>query len=800
MEWTFILSCSNDSTTLTLTDEPMDFVDYTITMKRDPKTHGKMIDMSNSLTFFGDAYGFIKDKYDTYGVEADIVLSISVNCEGTTDELPDARFNMSSIEFSEGSDCMVTADLEDATCIMKFKNRQDLKVDVLSLSTVDDPDGDTLTPYAGIGVNTTIPSKAIQKLDKLYYGSDDESGASIAYEEDITEDSEGLVESEGYIWIKQNDTINEIEGINEDFETNRSSGDGAPDIWTNTFVLYADSTIQPKGLYDVDLTVTADLTNATLDSAGVPGDKFDRVQVELISRMTTAGPAYTYNVLQSWDFNSGPYGNDFSENLVCDITTEFPIYYIINALPDDATPGESYTLYFHITVSGTYSKINPANDMVFYFASTITDRPTSYLSFAAITRFPESVCKTSKINESISRIAEIITDDCIRMYSSYFTRPDAEPEPSELPDDDPDYVFPVAGCGSYYHIMNGLQLRHIPDAKCFVSFRELYDSLNAIFCIGMGLEDDPYRPGYQRIRIEPANFFYEDTPMSYGITYPDRIKRTVKSDMFFSDLVIGYQKWEAEAFSSLDEFITKRQYTTGITQIGGNKTLLSSLIASPYAIEITRQQKTDTKDYKYDNDVFIIDPDSADGLESGSDVIDYVSCYNVLLSPTRNAARWFEWLFAIFKNHLATDSKLLFCSGEGNYDAVLDYPENDCDSFDGAYLVGPASEDADLVYQMKLDYADNPPIIGFEQWEFTYPMSFANYQEVRNNFYKLLPVQYDSTGTKYGYLMEVSYKPAQGLATFTVVKQLESVDGNYILAEDGTFMLAEDGGYIIWEP
>jgi hypothetical protein len=63
-----------------------------------------------------------------------------------------------------------------------------------------------------------------------------------------------------------------------------------------------------------------------------------------------------------------------------------------------------------------------------------------------------------------------------------------------------------------------------------------------------------------------------------------------------------------------------------------------------------------------------------------------------------------------------------------------------------------------------------------------------------------IPVQWDSGGTKYGYVMDVSYKPAQGMASFTVIRKWEDADTNYILAEDGTFMLQEDGSFIIWEP
>lgn len=798
MEWEFIITCSNDTTALTLTDEPMDFLDYTITIRRDPKTHGKMIDMANSLTFFGDAYGFIKSKYDTFGVEADLVLSITVTCDGTTDILPDARFNMSSLEFNEGSDCTVTCDLEDASCIMKFKNRQDLKVDLLSLNTVDDPDGATLTAYDNIGVETAIPAKSIQKIDEIYYTSDQGvSSVSKSY----THTTDGPVPLSIFFWMAQSERITELSGLNGDYVSGGvvdTIDSDVPYFWTHPVISNQYGSITVTGLFHVTLYIEVGLTNVTLNG-GSGAETFKDVTATTVLKITHPDLSDDYVTLGTNSY-PGYWDNTFAKEI------SIPLSFDANL-----QVGDLYTIYIHVEIDPAYTIINPMNPVSIEFFETVTDFHDSYTKFDVLTSFPSTQAKLSLVNETLSRITEKLTGDCLRMYSSYFGSPTSEPYDRENPDVDNgvacnDFAGECYGCGHGFSITNGLLLRRIEDAACFISFRELYDSLNAIFCIGMGIEDDPFRSGYQRLRIEKAEFFYEDTPMSYGINYPDKIIRTIKTDLFFSNLVVGYQNWESEAFSSLDDFFSQRQYTSPITQIGGDKSLISSVIASNYAAELTRQQKENTANWKYDNSIFIFEgnrtadtPGVLTGeCEEGSDVIDPDTVYNTEISPFVMALRWFKFLFAIFKDNLAVESVLNFVSGTGNYAAIIQRNPaiDECQLYTDGYY----PEDENLTYDILLDEEDNPPFLGFEQWDFTYPMSFANYQEVRNNFYQQIPVTYNSSGTKYAYLMEVSYKPAQGLATFRAVKKWDNADTQYILAEDGTFILQEDGSYIIWEP
>lgn len=790
--WRWVLSCSNDASEFEIPDEPIDWEDYTIQIKRDPNVHGKIIAMTNSLTFYEDnaqdvGYSFIKEKYDNYGIAADITLQIFFSCDGSDEQqLPDARLNLSDIQFEEGEGCFVTVPMEEATCIMQFKNRQDLKVDLLSLDTVNDPGGESLEPYDNIGVEMDLPPKSIQKIDELYYSSD-QGVSSITKQYNHTTD--GPVPLSIFFWLSQSESITELGGLNEDYVSGGvvdTIDSDVPYFWTHPVIQNQYGAIALTGLFHVTLYIEAHLTNVTLNG-GSGSETFKDVTATTILKVTHPDLSDEYFTLGTNSY-PGYWDNTFAKEISIPLTFD-----------PNLQVGDLYTLYIHVEIDPSYTIINPLDPVLIEFFETVTDFHDSFVKFTVLTQFPTTQAKVSLVNETLSRITEKLTGDCLRVYSTYFGTPYSQPYDRENPDIEPDYTPAGFGCGSNEVLTNGLLIRRATDAKCFISFRELYDSLNAIHCIGMAIEDDPFRDGYSRIRIENAKFFYEDDVMDYAVDFPTKISRTVKLDTFFCNLIIGYQQWESEAFSSLDEFLTKRQYTTGMTQIGGDKSLLSSVIASGYAIEITRQQKENTSDWKYDNSIFIIQVTVSNEVAfyleiGGNDPIDPISVYNGGLSPTQNAARWFEFLFSVFKDYIAADSKLLFVSGEGNYQVSLTIPGMECPAFTAETI----TENADLTYSMKTDYADNLPALGFEEWQLEYPMSFAEYVSVKDNFYKKVAVQWDAEiGYKYAYIEQMDWRPAQSLVSLRLRRAWEefSLD-SFLLLEDGDYVLLEDGGKI----
>ena len=120
----------------------------------------------------------------------------------------------------------------------------------------------------------------------------------------------------------------------------------------------------------------------------------------------------------------------------------------------------------------------------------------------------------------------------------------------------------------------------------------------------MGIEADANRPGYNRLRVEPWHHFYNDEVIMYCRNI-NKIKRTLYEKEIYSSFQFGYQKWEAEQYNGLDEFLTKRNYRTTLKQINNKLAKLSAFVFSGYAMEITRRiGNNNSKDWRYDKDVF----------------------------------------------------------------------------------------------------------------------------------------------------------------------------------------------------
>jgi hypothetical protein len=121
----------------------------------------------------------------------------------------------------------------------------------------------------------------------------------------------------------------------------------------------------------------------------------------------------------------------------------------------------------------------------------------------------------------------------------------------------------------------------------------------------MGVEPDTNRTGYNRLRVEPWTYFYEDTVIMEckGI---NNLSLKANDKEIYSTYQFGYNKWEAEQYTGLDEFLTKRGYRLTLSEINNALSKISTFISSGYASEVTRRVgNNNSKDWRYDNDTFI---------------------------------------------------------------------------------------------------------------------------------------------------------------------------------------------------
>jgi len=773
MIWKFYIE--DGSYSQTEIPNPVGWADAVFKFRRDRDLHGVFFDYSVPLKFHGTGYDMIKAAYDADGVEAYLRMIIEVQCVPTDafEEFYTAKLNFSKIQFLESDVCFVEMVLEDDSCLSMFNNRQDQEIELQSVTTLD---GQTMEDYEWIGKQVSLPPKAINKTDGLFHSDDSDL---VTIELDDLGDAEGTLNFIDYIWLNPPEIVNEFGGMNEEYENGAAYGTSTiPDIWENPHVLYADANIEVDGRFHTSLHIEVTLINATLVGGG-PGETFEDVTVELICRRTEPDTTETNTTLATQTF-SGFHTNSFTEDLDFD-------YSLFPAILTNTNLGDRYTVYLKITTSGTYAKIIPGDPINVVLELFLTDTADSFIQFQVVTRYPATDARVSMVNESFARIVESITNKCLTVKSDYFGRTDSQP-----------YVSADDGCGSLEAITSGALIRRMTDASHKISFKKLFDGLNAIHNIGVGIETDTDRTGYDRIRIERAEYFYNDTFIMNCDKVPD-IKRTVITDEHYSIYEFGYQKWEAEEYNGLDEFNTTRKYRTSLTSIKNTLSKISSLIASGYAIEITRQQfLAPSKDWRYDNDDFIIclkrfgygdDMIVEQGnIDTPANLIDPDTVYNFRISPNRNALRHLQKVLASYVDPAIAGS-LFFMSGTGNTSAE-GLLEDGC-----VYETGVLSEQEQEINIATLSDDNNGlPIYVLQLWEFEYPLTFAEYQAIRANPMGVISVRYGQQEDFHDcYIRQIEYKPNQGLANFQLLPSYPFTTTDFILQENGDYLLQEDG-------
>ena len=363
--------------------------------------------------------------------------------------------------------------------------------------------------------------------------------------------------------------------------------------------------------------------------------------------------------------------------------------------------------------------------------------------------------KVNLIHETLSRIVEAATNNQMTVKSDYYGRTNSNVNPTT-----------IDGCGALRCITNGFFVRNATmtdgsEPFVFVSLTEMLYGLNAIDCIGWGMMD-----GF--LRIEPYKFFYNNEEVLYCKNVAE-IMRSFDNDTCYQRFSGGYEKWEAEEWNGIDGFHGKRQYRNRLKAVDLELKQECKFIADSYAIEATRRRQIDaeTKDWRYDNNIFIIELKQVDDdfvVKTGvSDVnntlIDPDTVYNAGISPARNAMRWFGRFMQGAK--YAVD-KMIFASSEGYSNAQMN-TVNNC-SPENATLVENQDIDAGMFADADIAVSIfNPEII-----EFDYPTTMEDYRKLKANPRGL--IRFSSGGVQgYGWIKTVELNLFDGMAKYTLI-------------------------------
>jgi hypothetical protein len=291
--------------------------------------------------------------------------------------------------------------------------------------------------------------------------------------------------------------------------------------------------------------------------------------------------------------------------------------------------------------------------------------PNSYFNITADTIFPNTTTEAFHNHDVGKAIVDRITTPdifyCPFMGHTSYTS----------------IAYDEIGDAFRYMLMKGLHLKgnSLADKKFFHSFMEWFNNNNAILNLGVGYKTID---GATKIVVDKKEAFYDSSSPSITL-YDVKLTRKYDQDCIYKSFNVGYKTAKTDTIAAADD-PGKASYANVFERIGKEETQQSDYIAASILVEEARRQSIErTKDYKLDDNTFIIaikpeevdddtfTPELNENFSSISNLINSDTRYNIRLWPVWNFIRWLN-VFAIpMDKYLTTFFR--FVSGEGNYAA-----------------------------------------------------------------------------------------------------------------------------------
>lgn len=697
--------------------EPDGWSNCKLKLERHEDYHSLVEYFEGEFIFYGEnnfdngGADWIRQVENIYGLDAEIQILIEadINGDGTYEEqIFSGQLDLTGLQEMKDNKIKVPIIRNDFWA--KFIARRDTPVDLLSST---DLDGDAVSTIDSVTVN--LPSQKVRSTFRR----------STGFVNNPTEPATFYNETVGVTsYLLFDNSQNDLDEIDRRFEygTQITTVDPRDEFKYIILATYSgDYSIDCQIRFYCVLSVARDITVKWYLSYGPQGNL-------TTTQIGVTKAALATNVLD----DTGPF---------VDINTTVAL-----------NKGDVIYIYGEVTLSG-------GTDLYYtpdYYNATYTSDVYTDLEIVAATRFADSSATGYLLHDAANAIIDRIIGRANTLYSLHLG--------STLTNG---RAYGSAGCGWNYALTPGLQIRgYTFTEKVFsMSFKKWWEGADPIFNLGLGYDTIS---GTEVIRIEDKAFFYDATSVSVNIPYIRAISRMYDESLIFNQIEIGYNKWESENISALDDPQAKRWYATRIQKIKNTLHLYSDFIAASLGIEITRRQTIEkSKDYKFDNDIFIIalnetavdtdvyTPELDENFSAIVNLNDSDTRYNSYLTPAYNLLRWQNVPNGCLTKYPLSVYK--FVKGEGNYDMGSD-TTNTCHGLNSVGLIYE-NQDIDIISTaIKIPMLYEVEIINF---------TWSDYRTVRENRHKAIGLSVTDRDYRRFFIKEMIYEPTKGKAKIT---------------------------------
>ncbi len=793
-------------------DEPIGWDGVEFTLQRSDQYEGLENLYSDDLTFYGNAGNILLDAFTNFGFDALLDFKIDFYCDSVLSETIETVINMLTYR-RVGNE--TTVKLESSSFDRKFKNRFETKVNFNDELSVE---GNALTPITSVDLG--LHSKEIivgsERVLADNYDKSTFKYSEFATQLDYAAPPYNLVAS-SFAGIENGSGFTLIEKafyFQYDFTEIIINDENIGDFYGVTYNVSEDASPYLKVKYSGNININLNFNVSARTETQNDVSKLENAKINGCSdsdavnglRLTSSFFFELYirigSTIYIYPISSGSrsgcteeyYGDligkvnweeNFNDPADGDTITDKPDKFrFANVTLNQSFPcnaGDDIYVLLCVRTSGEYEK-RFLGTGVRILAHSWIDKTNSYLNFSNVSTEIPSIAKSYLIYESFNRICESITDTQNAFRSNFFGRENSSPQ-----------TYDVNGCGSWTALTNGLNIRRMLDKDLNLfpfttSFFELFKSCNAIWNLGCRVEQA--EDGSFYIRVEPKQYFYDNTEEVYSMEEASDIETVFAVDKLFNDIEIGYDKWEIEDINGLDEFNAKHFYEIPLINVKQKLTQNSPYIAGGYAIEMTRRVQysvNPTSDWQFDNDNFIIrtnknsvtsdkysNPPVSQSYEAGTvaernenyttvlNLISPETSYNLDISPGNMALNWFKILAPSIL--LKSDKRIKFVHGYANitmFSERLDY----------CSIAAPGGFKESQHIQLSATNVSSlqgvalftPVYVSFE-----YPINFSNFITIKNKSNKLIRVSCGGF-SYFGFIKELKFQPNNGSANFKIL-------------------------------